>query len=222
MKYQKWLAAGLSAGLLLSLLSGCGSEASAQSTVSPSPSAEATQPAVTAPGMEGERASGEKQSGAVQGIVTAIDGDTITMQIMGRGAGGRNGGLDAGDRNGAGLVQETPQQDAASSQIPDAAADQTAGATPEGQGDQAPEGGMPQGQPGDSQSAPAGEEITITLSSDTKITVMDNGTASEGTAEDIVVGCMIQITYGEDGQTVTEITVSSAAVEAPKEEQQQK
>lgn len=212
MKVKKWLAASLSAGLLLNILSGCGAQAAA----SPSPSAAAAAPtAGAAPYQNG--AGGDKQDGAVQGIVTAIDGDTITVRTMGRGFGGKDGGPDRGSMDGGGLVQETPQQ-AAPSQTPDTAsadADESSGAAPDGQD------GMTQEQQGARRSAPAGEEeLTITLSSDIKISILDNGASSAGTAENLAVGCMIGITYGEDGQTVTEIAVSFAG-EVPREEQQQ-
>ncbi len=128
----------------------------------------------------------------------------------------RDGNNPGGMKDGGSVPDGRPEDGTAPSGAPEG------GDTPSG----APEGGdangngapggqeMPQGQPDDG-AAPAGDEVTITITSDTKISMDENGTETEASADDIAVGCMIGITYGEDGETVTEITIYQAASQAP-------
>lgn len=209
---KKWLAAGMSAALVLGFLSGCGSSSAASTaTASPSPS----------PSPSTTEAAGPQQQqddNTVRGTVTSIDGDTITIQTMGgRMGGGPDGQMPGGgdasgaSQDGKALPSGTPETSAAPSETP---ADTQTDAVPSGS--DAPDG---QGQPSGGQQGQAGEEITITLSDGTAISISENGTTSGGTASDITVGCMVSVTYGDDGETVTGITVMEMSGEGPQASQ---
>jgi hypothetical protein len=130
-----------------------------------------------------------------------VDGDTITVQIMDRdshnpGGPDEEGTAPDGQPEGRTALSDTPEGGNANGNGSDES-------EPGGQG-------MPQGQP-DGGSAPAGEEVTITVTSDTKICMDENGTETEASINDIAVGCMIGITYEEEGKSATEIIIYQTA-----------
>ncbi len=200
----------MSAALVLGLLSGCGSSSAASTAAaSPTPSASPAPSAAEAAGPRRQQQDGN----TVRGTVTAVDGDTITIQTMGNGGmgggpGGQmpGGGAPGAPQDGSAPSSEIPEMSAAPSASPDA---QTS-ATPGGSAGPGGQGQMP-----DAQLGQAGEEITVTLSSGTKISISANGTTSDGTSSDLTVGCVVSVTYGDDGETVTEITVMDMSGEGP-------
>jgi hypothetical protein len=142
-------------------------------------------------------------------MVTAVEGDTITVRLMGDGAGGRPMRGEADD--GGAPPSDPPEGGAKPENLPEARKEgANEGAAPMPSPGQNADG-MPPGQPGERPDEPGGE--TITLSAEISISLEKNAEISEGTAEDIALGSMIGITYGEDGQTVTGILVYQSGAE---------
>lgn len=190
---KKWIAAALCAALTAMLLSGCGT----QTETSASPSPEASQSAEPA-----NAAAGQINSDEIRGIVTAVDGDAVTVRTMGMGGGPMGDGPAPDGQASAppdGQNAQPSAPDESGSPVPDGPQGGENGGAPRGGG--APQGGGLE---------QTGEEITVTVSADTKITIDSNGETSEGALADLATGSMIGITYGDDGETVAGITIYQA------------
>lgn len=120
----------------------------------------------------------------LSGRVTAVDGDTITVSVfMGGnnfGGSGKEGGMNRGsgdDTNASGKSGTgTPEK----------------GERPSNDGT---------GSDKDFSNAPQGEEKTITVTSDTKYTIEDGDTTTDGTLSDVTVGTMISIEFATDSDS---------------------
>lgn len=204
---KKILAVLLAAGLL----SGCGqqdtaasapaaSSASSSETSSAAPESSVAEGSVSQASRNGEA---KKQENGLMGRVTAIDGNVITLETM-RGGGKRpDGELRETARENDGEKPAGPP-DASEERKP--AMDKEGGSGHDKDG--GPDGGRPEGTPptvgpgnGDA------ETVTVTLPEDCGILLEQQGENTAGTMADIVVGGMIRVTYGEDGETVESVFV---------------
>lgn len=216
---KKILAILLAAGLL----GGCGQQdtAAAAPAASGASSSEASSAAPESSVAEGNvsqasrNGDAKKHQNGLMGRVTAIDGNVITLETM-RGGGKRpDGELRETARGNDG---EKPADAPDTSKEPKPAMDKDGGS---GQERKSPDGGKPQGAPpagtsggGEPGTPPAegaeageAETVTVTLPQDCEILLEQQGETTAGTTADIVVGGIIRVTYGEDGETVGSVTV---------------
>ncbi len=186
-------------------LAACGSTETSQSSTGAETSS-------TASTSQTETESSQDYSGAtVTGQITAMDGSTITLQLGelteaegfggGDGAqpGGQGGGeMPDGEADGSGTAPEMP--DGEGGDMADGSG--TAPEMPDGEG-----GGMNGGGSGDmggmGGSFTAGEDILEVDLTDVTVTLSDG---SEGSASDLAVDDILQITFDEDG-AVSSVTV---------------
>lgn len=203
MKWKKILALGCAAVMTVSSMAGCGSEAST------------SQESITS---TEESADAETQTLTVQ--VTAVEGDTITAEVgtLTSGAPEKpDGDMPSGE------APEKPDGDNADSEVPNR--DMPNGEAPEkpdgdNAGGEAPSGDMPSGEasdgmPGGTPSAGggssfeiSGETITFKLTDTTAITLEFLQGSDEGTADDIAVGAVLEVTLDEDNNAAT-VTVKN-------------
>lgn len=217
---KKILAVLLAAGLL----SGCGqqdtaasapasSSASSSEASSAAPESSVAEGSVSQASRNGEA---KKQENGLMGRVTAIDGNVITLETM-RGGGKRpDGELRETARENDGEKPAGPP-DASEERKPAMDKDGGSGHDKDGGSDGGrPEGTPPAGTPGGGeQSTPPtdgpgngdAETVTVTLPEDCGILLEQQGENTAGTMADIVVGGMIRVTYGEDGETVESVFV---------------
>jgi len=218
--------AALCAALAVNLLCGCSQQSSASTDKTPGTSSATSGNAATETSVN----KAVENDGTVSGIVTAVDGDTITIQVMDMMSGGgqmgggktQNGTVPAGMPEDVNIPTDLPGNSTAAdltegttepAEETTAPADLPEGGNagqPQQDGKEPGGGGMPQGNSGEGPSAPSGETITVTITSDTKISINENGTETDCPAENITVGSMISVTYGEDGETVLSITINQA------------
>ena len=220
MKWRKLAAMGCIVTMTAVLTVGCGGTSADSST-----------------STESTEATEEQESESVTMQVTAVDGSTITGDVgemseapSGDQAPGGDNAQKPDDQ--ASDNQQTPPEkpDGDSEQKPDDQASdnqQTPPEKPEGDnsqqsdGDQAPDGQQPGGNAQDG-SAPdqnggapqgspftaSGETQTFTLTDTTEITVESAGQTTEGTADDITVGSILEVTLDTDGNALTVIVKS--------------
>lgn len=219
MKWRKLAAMGCIVTMTAVLTVGCGGTSADSSTSTES--TEATE--------EQESEAVTLQVTAVDG--STITGDVGEMSEAPSGdqaPGGDN--AQKPDDQASGNQQTPPEKpDDDSAQKPDEQASdnqQTPPEKPEGDSEQKPEAGQtpdgqkPDGQPSDGQQpgdqapggAPqgspftaSGETQTFTLTDTTEITVESAGSTTEGTADDITVGSILEVTLDTDGNALTVI-----------------
>lgn len=209
MKWKKLLALGCVAVMTVSSMAGCGSEASTsqESTVSTEESAEA-----------------ETQTVIVE--VTAVEGDTVTAEVgtLTSSKPSMGGEAPSGD------APEEPEREAPSGDAPEKPegdnADGDAPEKPEGEAPEGEQSNMPEKPEGDNVgNSPAvggtpsagssfessGETITFTLTDATAITLEFLQGSDEGTADDIAVGAVLEVTLDEDNNAAA-VTVKNLNV----------
>lgn len=204
---KKILAVLLAAGLL----GGCGQQDTAASApaASGASSSEASSAAPESSVAEGNvsqasrNGDAKKHQNGLMGRVTAIDGNVITLETM-RGGGKRpDGELRETARGNDG---EKPADAPDTSKEPKPAMDKDGGQGRDKNGGS--DGGRPQGTPPtDEPGNGEAETVTVTLPQDCEILLEQQGETTPGTTADIVVGGIIRVTYGEDGETVESVTV---------------
>ncbi len=201
MKWKKLAAMGCIVTMTAVLTIGCGTTGSTGST-----SADSTE------------ATEEQESEAVTLQVTAVDGSTITGDV------GEMSEAPAGDQAPGGDNAQKPDDQASDNQqTPPEKPDGDNGQQPGDQapGGESPDGQQPDGQPseggapdqdgGAPQGSPftaSGETQTFTLTDTTEITVESAGSTTEGTADDITVGSILEVTLDTDGNALTVIVKS--------------
>lgn len=221
-KIKRFLAAALAAGLM----GGCG-QSQTQAAAAPKSAAESSSvveevkpetPSVA----EGSVSQGStppgggkedfKAEAGVMGRVTAIDGSTLTLEVM-RGGGRRM------DKEGVSRPDgEKPDDASKPEEMPERGEAPGEGGPggnggPGGPGGEKPDG-MPEGGPKDGGMPDgAGETLTVTLPDSCEILVEQEGQTSADTVSDIAVGSMVRIAYGDDKETVVSVTVLSAMEE---------
>ena len=149
--------------------------------------------AVPAGVAEGQAVSGE----SVLGRVMEIEGAELTFV--------------------SGTFPDMPEQPRSDGEAPAMPGGQVpeGGEAPAMPGGQAPEGGeapaMPGGQPPMADGfVPDGEEMTVTITDATAISVEEDGGARDGTLADVAVGNIVRVIFGED-DTVASLTVLAGA-----------
>ena len=196
MKYQETAASGIgwlaAIGSVLAMfaiacilaLTGCGSSSAAKATLS--------EP------IDGDSA---------MAMATAIDGNTVTVNVMDGEAPGNPGSAPAGN---------PPAK-------PEAGADDTAsedGATPDAEPPAKPEGDAGNASSADAvppaapDAAMGGTQMTLTIDDESVIFVNVNGEESQGSLADITEGAMLQLLI-EDGTTVSKIVVNAGGMGGP-------
>lgn len=195
------------AGLMILSLAACSSSKVSTNTPSASSPSSSASPDMM-PAANGD---------AIVGQVTAISGDTITLAIgtqnmpQGGGPGGNSGNTAPDSSAAPDDSNPVPSGDtiggpAPSGDMPVPSGDgqqpEVSGQMP--QGGQLQDGQQPGGMPGFTLT---GETKTITLTSDTVITVSSKGESTTGTIADIAVGDILSVTM--DGDTVTAVTVGA-------------
>ena len=151
----------------------------------------------------------------IAGQVTAIDGTSVTLQL---------GDL-TGNNKSAAPADDATKDEATSSDTTGSASTDTAtsGTAPSGE---APGGAVPSGE-APSGAAPSGEapsgggprstftagseNIAITIGDDATITIEGMGENTTGTIDDIKVGDILEVTFG-DNNTVTAVIVKNVMV----------
>lgn len=207
----------LAACLAIGLVTGCSSTSSETESSTTTTTNETETSSTTTQDTEEETstvsdATEQTQStegeSTITGKVTAIDGETITVAVMG----GDRGGAQGGQPDASGEQGEAPagdDGDVDSSEHPDAnteSSDMPAETPAEGSMDA--EGGNMSEQ-GDFQGE--SEEKTITVSDESVISVESDGSTTQGSLSDITVDSAITVTYitDEDGtETISQIAVS--------------
>ena len=179
MKWKKLAAMGCIVTMTAVLTIGCGTTGSTGST-----SADSTE------------ATEEQESESVTLQVTAVDGSTITGDVGEMSEVPSDGQAPGGDN------AQKPDEQASDNQ-------QTPPEKPEGDSDQKPEAGQkPGGAPQGSPFTASGETQTFTLTDTTEITVESAENTTEGTADDITVGSILEVTLDTDGNALTVIVKS--------------
>ena len=212
MKYAKLVAMGCAVALATAGLTGC-----TKTTENTETSEAAESESVTA------------QVTAVDGnTITADLGEMAEMQAPGGGqapekpdgenAGGENADGSSGDQKPQGEAPEKPEGEAPSGEAPEKPdGENTDGQAPEKPDGEAPDGqapsdngngngGAPNGAPGGqapSMFTASGESITFTLTDDTQITVEQGGETTDGTADDIQEGSILELTLDADNNALT-------------------
>lgn len=198
MKWKKMAALGCVVVMAASSVTGCGSDAGTDA---------AAQEYVAA-------TEAEEKSSAVTVQVTAVEGNTITAE-MGTISAQSMGEIPGGEAPEG----NTPGGEAPSGEMPggetsegnEPSGDMPGGEAPSGEmpGGEAPEGNAPGGDmPGGSSFESSGETITFTLTDDTVVTVEYLQGTGEGTAEDIVLGSVLEVTLDDENQAVS-VTVKN-------------
>lgn len=214
MKWKKILTLGCVAVMTVSSIAGCGSEAS-----TPQESITSTE----------ESAEAETQTLTVQ--VTAVEGDSITAEVGtltssapekpdGDMPSGEAPSGDAPEKPdgevpeaGQSNMPEKPDGEAPSGDMPSGEApekpdgDNAGGEAPSGEAPEKPDGEAPSGEApsiGNSFES-SGETITFKLTDTTAITLEFLQGSDEGTAEDIAVGAVLEVTLDEDNNAAAVI-----------------
>ncbi|MCD8363823.1 MAG: hypothetical protein LUC98_12860 [Lachnospiraceae bacterium] len=140
----------------------------------------------------------ELVSTTLTGMVESVDGNEVTLNV------GMGGGM-GGGQPGGGMDGEEPSDmqggealDMEGGEAPDDLPDMEDGEAP----DDLPDGEAPGGMSG-------GAQGVLTIGDESVIVVEgEDGSMESGSLDDITEGCMLQITFDEDG-VITEILVSS-------------
>ncbi|SHI10521.1 hypothetical protein SAMN02745823_02455 [Sporobacter termitidis DSM 10068] len=195
--YKK-IAALVFSGAMLAALAGCaggGTTAAPESSTPPSPSPSGTADTAGAAGTE------------LTGRVTAVSSDTITLELLEQNApqGGDTAPNGGGTPSAPGSAETPAPVSGAPSGVPGGSADPGA-ARPSGgsAGGNRDQSGGPGGGFG---LTPTGETRTITVSSDTAITVGSGGSGTAGTIADIKAGDILRVTM--DGDAAEAIVVEN-------------
>ena len=208
MKYSKLLAMGCAVVLATAGMTGCG-----KTTTDTTQTSEA------------------EESESVTAQVTAIDGNTVTadlgemaeMQAPGDGEAQKDGqgsgdeksddekpdGEAPSDEKPDGEAPEKPDGEAPSGEKPDGEA--PSGEKPDGEAPSDNGGensGAPNGAPDGQGQAPSmftasGESVTFTLTEDTQITVEQGSETTDGTADDIKEGSILELTLDSNNNALT-------------------
>ena len=209
MKWKKVLALGCVAVMAISCMTGCQGNSATDSQ----------EGAVSTE----ERAQAEGETFTVQ--VAAVEGETITAEVgtltsveMGEtpsdGTGERPG-IPEGESSsdGTGERPEMPEGEAPSGE----SGEKPSGEAPSGESGEKPSGeapsgeapsDMPSGMPQGSSFESSGETITFTLTDDTEITVEFLQGSDEGTAEDIALGTVLEVTLDDENNAIA-VTVKN-------------
>lgn len=205
MKYAKLLAMGCAVALATVGMTGC-TKTTADST----------------------QTSEAEESESVTAQVTAVDGNTVTADL-----GAMAEMQAPGDGQAPGEAPEKPDGEAPSGEAPEKPdGESTDGEAPEKPDGEAPSGetpakpdgdssdsqapsdngngngGVPNGAPDGQGQAPSmftasGEAITFTLTDDTQITVEQGSETTDGTADDIKEGSILELTWDVDNNALT-------------------
>ena len=73
----------------------------------------------------------------------------------------------------------------------------------------------PDGQPQAGETPLSGEAVTISITPEMTVSVLENGERAAASFSDIAVGDLVLLTYAEDGETVTGITVQRSESSQP-------
>jgi|GEM_PF-468179 len=177
------------------MLAGCQTQASGEdSQSSEQQTAEASQ------AQPQSSASAVQEDNAVYGTVTAIDGNTVTLEL---GTLNENAQLNGQDGPGQGGGQNGKPSGSAPSDMP---SDMPSGDMPSDM----PSGEMPSDMPSDgerpSMLTSTGETITITIPDESIITVTGVEGQETGLAA-IQEGSTLKIVYAQDGETIQSVVV---------------
>ena len=190
MRNKKAAALGCTALLITAMMTGCATNGSGNSTTSQtgeSTSSQTTQAQQDSSQAESSSSAVDngQETNAQYGSVTAVDGNTITVD--------------------SGTLNTAAPGDMPGGEMP-------SGDKPEGE---APSGDKPDGMPGGnggfgggSTFTASGESMTFNVTDDTEITVEFLQGSSEGTIDDIAVGSVIEFELDADGNA-TRITVKN-------------
>ncbi len=141
----------------------------------------------------------------IAGQVTAIDGTSVTLQL---------GDL-TGNNKSAAPADDATKDEATSSDTTGSASTDTAtsGTAPSGEapGGAVPSGEAPSGGGPRSTFTAGSENIAITIGDDATITIEGMGENTTGTIDDIKVGDILEVTFG-DNNTVTAVIVKNVMV----------
>ena len=189
MKYAKLLAMGCAVALATAGMTGCTKTTTDTTQTSETEESESVTAQVTA--VDGNR-------------VTADLGEMAEMQTPGDGQapGGQNLDSESSDGENSdsqkpqGETPEKPDGEAPSGKAP-------SGELPEKPDGEAPSGGAPDGQgQAPSMFTASGESITFTLTDDTQISVEQGGETTDGTADDIKEGSILELTLDADNHAL--------------------
>lgn len=183
MKRKKILVLGCVAVLLVSCMSGCQGK---------NENEQATGEETVATTEDSAQAEGE----VITVQVTAVEGDTITAEV-GTLTEVQMSEMPEGEKS-SGENGEKPEGEAPNGDAP-------GGEKPEGE---APSGGTPGNMPGGSNFESSGDTVEFTITDATVITLEYLQGSGEGTAEDIVLGAVLEITFDAEGNA-TAITVKN-------------
>ena len=195
MKWKKLVAIGCVVVMAVSSVTACGSNTSDSAVV---------QEDVTA-------TEAEDANEAVIVQVTAVEGDTITAEV-GTLSTANMGGAPSGEAP-EGMPESEVSEGTEAGEAPSdemgEKPEMPEGEAPEGMPEgEMPGGGAPSGMPGGSSFESSGETIEFTLTDDTAITIEYLQGSSEGTADDIVLGSVLEIVLDEENQA-TSVTVKN-------------
>lgn len=216
MKYAKLLAMGCAVALATVGMTGC-TKTTADST----------------------QTSEAEESESVTAQVTAVDGNTVTADL-----GAMAEMQAPGDGQAPGEAPEKPDGEAPSGEAPEKPdGESTDGEAPEKPDGEAPSGetpakpdgdssdsqapsdngngngGVPNGAPDGQGQAPSmftasGEAITFTLTDDTQITVEQGSETTDGTADDIKEGSILELTLDSDNNALTVVVKNAGGPSA--------
>lgn len=188
-------------------------ESATDSTDTKSTESESTQTETTE-----EATTGTVQSDATVGEVTAIADGSITIAVgtlkdMGQNGGGAPNGKADGEKPEAsendGSAPSAPSGDKQAAAPDGNVAPNGNGAPAMEQGEAPADGTAPTDGERPSMLDLTGEELTITITDSTAITINSMNSTTDGTIDDIKEGDIITVTLAEDGKTATAITVQS-------------
>lgn len=215
MRNKKAAALGCTALLITAMMTGCATNGSGNSTTSQtgeSTSSQTTQAQQDSSQAESSSSAVDngQETNAQYGSVTAVDGNTITVDS------GTLNTAAPGDMPGGEMPNgEAPSGDKADGEAQNGEApsgDKPYGEAPNGE---APSGDKPDGMTGGnggfgggSTFTASGESMTFNVTDDTEITVEFLQGSSEGTIDDIAVGSVIEFELDADGNA-TRITVKN-------------
>lgn len=183
MKWKKLVAIGCVVVMTVSMVTGCGGNASEESA--------SVQEAVVSTEEQETSEASDTQDRTIIVQVTAVEGDKITAEIGTLEVWGM-GKMPNGEK-----PEEMPQGETRNSEQPERMSE-----------GEAPNGEQPEGMLGGGNFVSSGEVITFILTENTVITLEYLEGSSEGTAEEIVLASVLEITLDEENNAAA-ITVKN-------------
>lgn len=161
--------------------------------------------------QKGDRTIDKPVKNSVIGLVTAVDGDVITLETMDKGkqkSGGKGDNYNPkNDNKGNQEMPINPNSETLVNSLTDSDAIPTQDAFPANAPDVNTQSGSTLAPPTENDKTMQKETTTITIGADTVITNAQSGISL--TIGDITVGDMVHIDFAEDGTTIVSIQVMS-------------